>query len=107
MSFGYLAGPEHGPQWKGIPPGAPEAFCLRRGVVPAGPAHACQAEEQARVLGVATGGFEAFFQRMSTPADHPTVDRPPFVPGFPRMPAAARAHDMDFLPDLAWPEDGE
>ncbi len=59
------------------------------------------------MLGVATGGFERFFQQMGTPTDHATLDQPPFVPDFPRMQAAARAHTMDFLPELAWPEAGE
>jgi quercetin 2,3-dioxygenase len=31
MSFEYLADPGQGPQWKGLLPGAPEAFFLRRG----------------------------------------------------------------------------
>lgn len=186
MSFEYLVDPENGPRWKGVLPGAPEAFFLTRGegehamlftdlftvllsgdetggqfgvftmeapkgrlipahthhdthetfyvvegrvrvhvqdrdgtkksrllapgdfgFVPAGLAHAYQVEEPARMLGVATGGFERFFQQMGTPTDHPTPDQPPFIPDFPRMQAAARAHTMDFLPDLTWPDAGE
>ena len=28
--------------------------------------------------------------------------RPPFIPGFPRMQAAAQAHDREFRPDFDW-----
>ena len=31
MSFEYLIDPEKGPQWKGVLPGSPEAFFLKRG----------------------------------------------------------------------------
>jgi quercetin 2,3-dioxygenase len=31
MTFEYLTDPERGPQWQGLPPGAPEAFFLKRG----------------------------------------------------------------------------
>ena len=34
--------------------------------------------------------------------DHATADQPPFIPDFPRMQAAARAHDMEFLPEFDW-----
>ncbi|GAA5037270.1 quercetin 2,3-dioxygenase [Thermocatellispora tengchongensis] len=183
MSLEYLIDPEGGPQWRGILPGAPEAYFLKRGegehamlftdlftvllsgdetegqfgvftseapagklipahvhrdthetfyvmegkvrvhvrdrdgtkrsrllepgdfgFVPAGLAHAYQVEERARMLGVATGGFERFFQHMGRPTDHATADQPPFVPDLPRMQAAAREHNMEFLPDLAWPD---
>ena len=72
------------------------------GFVPAGLVHAYQVEEAAQVLGVATGGFERFFQQMGQPTDHATPDQPPFIPDFPRMQAAAQAHDMEFLPDFDW-----
>ena len=72
------------------------------GFVPAGLVHAYQVEEAAQVLGVATGGFERFFQQMGQPTNHATPDQPPFIPDFPRMQAAAQAHDMEFLPDFDW-----
>ena len=72
------------------------------GFVPAGLVHAYQVEEAAQVLGVATGGFERFFQQMGQPTDHGTPDQPPFIPDFPRMQAAAQAHDMEFRPDFDW-----
>ena len=31
MSFEYLTDPERGPRWRGLLPGAPEPFFLRRG----------------------------------------------------------------------------
>ena len=72
------------------------------GFVPAGLVHAYQVEEPTRILGVATGGFERFFQQMGQPTDHASPDQPPFIPDFPRMQAAAQAHDMEFLPDFDW-----
>jgi quercetin 2,3-dioxygenase len=77
------------------------------GYVPAGLAHAYQVEEPTRMLGVATGGFERFFQQMGQPTDHATPGQPPFAPDFPRMQAAAQAHDMEFLPDFDWSGAGE
>lgn len=74
------------------------------GFVPAGAPHAYRVERAARMLGVATGGFERFFQQMGTPADTIDPDSPPFVPDFPRMAAAAEAHQMEFLRGLEWPE---
>jgi quercetin 2,3-dioxygenase len=72
------------------------------GYIPAGLVHAYQVEEASQVLGVASGGFERFFQQMGQPTDHGTPDQPPFIPEFPRMQAAAQAHDMEFLPDFDW-----
>ena len=86
-------------------PGRPS--CLGAGdfgFVPAGFAHAYRIEEAARMLGVVTGGFERFFQHMGTPSDHADAGRPPFVPDFPRMQAAAQQHDMQFLQDFEWPD---
>ncbi|MGK5683672.1 quercetin 2,3-dioxygenase [Actinoplanes sp. URMC 104] len=74
------------------------------GFVPAGAAHAYRVEAAARILGAATGGFERFFQQMGTPADTVDMQSPPFVPDMPRMQAAARAHNMRFLPGFEWPE---
>lgn len=74
------------------------------GFVPAGFAHAYRIEEAARMLGVVTGGFERFFQHMGTPSDHADAGRPPFVPDFPRMQAAAQQHDMQFLQGFEWPD---
>jgi quercetin 2,3-dioxygenase len=186
MSFEYLIDPEKGPQWKGLLPGRPEAFFLKRGegehamlfgdlftvllsgdetegqfgvftseapkgqlipahthhdthetfyvvegkvrvyvadrdgakksqlleagdfgFVPSGLAHAYQIEENARLMGVATGGFERFFQQMGTPTDHPTADQPPFIPDFPRMQAAGQAHNMEFFREFDWEGAGE
>jgi quercetin 2,3-dioxygenase len=181
MSFEYLIDPTNGPKWKGVLPGRPEAFFLKRGegehamlftdlftvllsgdetegqfgvftsdapkgqlipahshadthetfyviegkvrvyiqdrdgtkksqllepgdfgFVPSGLAHAYQIEQDARVMGVATGGFERFFQQMGQPTDHGTAQQPPFIPDFPRMQAAAQQHNMQFMPDFDW-----
>jgi quercetin 2,3-dioxygenase len=186
MSFEYLIDPDKGPRWKGVLPGSPEAFFLKRGegehallftdvftvllsgdetegqfgvftshapkgqlipahthhdthetfyvvdgkvrvylqdrqgrkrsqllgpgdfgFVPAGLPHAYQVEESARLLGVATGGFERFFQQMGTPTDRATTDQPPFVPDVPRMQAAAQAHHMEFFRDFDWSDAAE
>jgi quercetin 2,3-dioxygenase len=72
------------------------------GFVPAGLVHAYQVEEPSQVLGVATGGFERFFQQMGQPTDHAAPGQPPFIPDFPRMQAAAQRHDMEFRPDYDW-----
>ena len=58
--------------------------------------------EAALIVGVSSGGFERFFQQMGRPTDHPAAGQPPFVPDFPRMQAAAQAHDMEFLPGFEW-----
>ena len=75
--------------------------------VPAGTPHAYQVEEDARLTGTMTGGFERFFQHMGTATDHTGTDQPPFVPDLPRMQAAARQHDMEFLPGFEWPTPGD
>ena len=49
-----------------------------------------------------TGGFERFFQQMGQPTDAATPDQLPFIPDFPRMQAAAQAHNMRFFPDFDW-----
>ena len=74
------------------------------GFVPAGAAHAYRVETAARILGVASGGFERFFQMMGTPAASIDTQGPPFIPEFPRMRAASEAHNMTFMPDFDWPE---
>ena len=74
------------------------------GYVPAGFAHAYQVVEDARMIGTLSGGFERFFQHMGTPTDDATTDQPPFIPDFPRMQAAARRHDMQFMRDVQWPD---
>ena len=74
------------------------------GFVSAGAPHAYRVEARARMLGVATGGFERFFQLIGTPADAIDLDSPPFVPDFPRMQAGAQAHNMQFMPDFTWPD---
>src|ERR1700689_5385083 len=58
------------------------------GFVPAGLTHAYRVEQAARMLGVLSGGFERFFQQMGTPADSGDPEQPPFIPDFPRKPAA-------------------
>ena len=182
MSFEYLIDPEKGPRWRGVLPGKPAPYVLRRGqgehamlftdlftvllsgdetngqfgiitaecpagnlipthshaethetfyilegrvrlffvdavgtrtdellsagdfaFVPAGTPHAYRVEEAARLTGTMTGGFERFFQHMGTVTDHATTEQPAFVPDFPRMQAAARQHDMRFMPDHRWP----
>ncbi|GHF53542.1 quercetin 2,3-dioxygenase [Amycolatopsis bartoniae] len=77
------------------------------GFVPAGLAHAYQVEESARLLGVATGGFERFFQQLGQPTSHAGEGQPPFVPDPARMRAAAQAHNMRFLPDFDWSDAAE
>ena len=74
------------------------------GFVPAGRPHAYRVEVPTRMLGVATGGFERFFQQMGTPADSIEAGSPPFIPDFPRMKAAADAHNMAFMPGFEWPD---
>jgi len=56
------------------------------------------------LLGVSSGGFERFFQQMGTLADTIDTTSPPYIPGFPKMQAAATEHRMQFLPDFDWPE---
>ena len=72
--------------------------------VPAGAAHAYRVEQAAQIVGVATGGFERFFQQMGTPADTIDPNSPPYIPEFPRMKAAAEAHRMQFMPGFDWPD---
>jgi quercetin 2,3-dioxygenase len=72
--------------------------------VAAGAAHAYRVEAPSRIVGAATGGFERFFQHMGAPADTVDMTSPPFVPDFPRMRAAAQAHNMQFMPDFTWPD---
>jgi quercetin 2,3-dioxygenase len=74
------------------------------GFVPAGFAHAYQVEEEARMLGVLSGGFERFFQHMGTAVDRIDPATPPFIPDFPRMGAAAAQHRTEFHPQLQWPD---
>jgi quercetin 2,3-dioxygenase len=72
--------------------------------VPAGAPHAYRVEAPARIFGAATGGFERFFQQFGTPVDSVDPSSPPFIPDFPRMQAAAQAHNMQFMPDFTWPD---
>jgi quercetin 2,3-dioxygenase len=89
------------------PDGEPTSRLLSEGdfgFVPAGALHAYRVEAPARILGVATGGFERFFQHMGTPTDAADGETPPFIPDLPRMQAAARDHDMEFRPEFRWPD---
>jgi quercetin 2,3-dioxygenase len=74
------------------------------GYVPAGFLHSYRIEENARLMGVLSGGFERFFQHIGTATDHPTAQQPPFIPDFPRMQAAAQQHNMQFVRDVEWPD---
>ncbi len=74
------------------------------GFVSAGRPHAYRVEAPTRMLGVSNGGFERFFQQMGTLADTIDESSPPFIPDFPRMQAAAQAHNMQFLPGFDWPD---
>jgi quercetin 2,3-dioxygenase len=74
------------------------------GFVSAGRPHAYRVEAPTRMLGVSNGGFERFFQQMGTLADNIDESSPPFIPDFPRMQAAAQAHNMQFLPGFDWPD---
>ena len=73
------------------------------GFVPAGLLHAYRVEQAAQMLGVASGGFERFFQQMGTPADTIDPNSPPFIPDFPRMQAAAQTPRTQFRPDFTGP----
>lgn len=73
------------------------------GYVPAGLVHAYRVEEQARILGVLSGGFERFFQRMGTPVDSAAPGQPPFVPDLDQMMVAGQRHRTTFLPGFDWP----
>jgi quercetin 2,3-dioxygenase len=72
--------------------------------VPAGLAHAYRVEAPTRMLGVLSGGFERFFQRMGTPADTADAGQPPFIPDLNQILAAGQQHGTRFLPDFSWPE---
>ncbi|MEU4560096.1 quercetin 2,3-dioxygenase [Actinoplanes sp. NPDC023936] len=72
------------------------------GFVPAGAAHAYRVEKPSLILGAATGGFERFFQQMGMPVASAANDGEPYVPPYPRMQAAAEAHNMRFIPDARW-----
>jgi quercetin 2,3-dioxygenase len=74
------------------------------GYVPAGLAHAYRVEAPTRMLGVLSGGFERFFQRMGTPADTAEPGQPPFIPDISRILAAGQEHGTRFFPDFSWPE---
>jgi quercetin 2,3-dioxygenase len=90
-----------------LPDGSKTSRLLNQGdfgFVPAGAPHAYRVEAPARILGVATGGFERLFQQMGTPTDTAVNDSPPFIPDFPRMQAAAQAHNMQFMRDFDWPD---
>ncbi|NIZ91773.1 quercetin 2,3-dioxygenase [Kineococcus rubinsiae] len=76
------------------------------GFVPAGLAHAYRVEEPSNLLGVVSGGFERFPQRMGTRTDT-AGEQPPFVPPVPQLLAAASELDVEFLPGYEWPEPGE
>ncbi|PRY18377.1 quercetin 2,3-dioxygenase [Kineococcus rhizosphaerae] len=71
------------------------------GFVPAGLPHAYRVEEAAQLLGVVSGGFERFPQRMGTPTDHAGA-QPPYVPPIPDLLAAARELDVELLPGFGW-----
>lgn len=72
------------------------------GYVPSGLPHAYQVERASNLLGVVSGGFERFPQRMGTPTDH-AGDQPPFVPAVERLVGAARELDVQLLPGFEWP----
>jgi quercetin 2,3-dioxygenase len=76
------------------------------GFVPAGLPHAYRVEEAAQLLGVVTGGFERFPQAMGTPTDD-LGEQPPFVPEVPRLLAAARALDVELMPQFRWDVTGD
>jgi len=72
------------------------------GYVPAGLVHTYEVEESALLMGVATGGFERFFQQIGQPTDHYTTDQPPGIPEFPGAIAVAQSHGTQLLPDFDW-----
>jgi quercetin 2,3-dioxygenase len=74
------------------------------GYVPAGLAHAYRVEAPTRMLGVLSGGFERFFQRMGASTDTAEAGQPPFIPDINRIMAAGQEHDTRFFPDFSWPE---
>jgi quercetin 2,3-dioxygenase len=127
MSLEYLADPSGEPRWKGLLPGRPEPYFLKRGEGEHAVLFAdlftvlLSGDETEGQFGVftsqapegqlipahthhGTGGFERFFQHIGQPADHGTTGQPPFIPDFPRMQAAAERYSMDFLPGFDWPD---
>jgi quercetin 2,3-dioxygenase len=56
------------------------------------------------MLGVLSGGFERFFQRMGASTDTAEAGQPPFIPDINRIMAAGQEHDTRFFPDFSWPE---
>jgi hypothetical protein len=56
------------------------------------------------MLGVLSGGFERFFQRMGTATDSAAADQPPFIPDLDRILAAGQAHGTRFFPHFTWPD---
>jgi quercetin 2,3-dioxygenase len=70
--------------------------------IPRGTVHAFQMEEASRVFGIATGGFERFFDAMGTPTDDPGVPPVPYITPFPQMLAAGQKYGTVFLPDFTF-----
>lgn len=79
------------------------------GFVPKNCPHAYRIERHhSRIVGVAAGPgrtFERFFETLGTPLEEQTP-RGPFVPEPHRFGAAAREHDVLFMPDHEWRTDG-
>ncbi|PRY06443.1 quercetin 2,3-dioxygenase [Kineococcus rhizosphaerae] len=71
------------------------------GFVPAGLPHAYQVMQAARLLGVVSGGFERFPQRMGTPTDS-LEPQPPFVPEIAHLLSAAKELDLELHPGFTW-----
>lgn len=121
MSFEYLIDPENGPRWKGLLPGKPAPYVLRRGEGE----HAMLFGDLFTVLlsGDETNGQFGVITSECPPGQlipthvhsgtHETFSilegkvRLFFQADLPRMRAAARQHNMQLPPDYQWPMPGE
>jgi quercetin 2,3-dioxygenase len=72
------------------------------GFIPKGTVHAFQMLAPSRAFGIATGGFERFFNAMGTPTDDPGVPPVPYITPFPQMLAAGEKYGTVFLPDFTF-----
>ena len=67
------------------------------GYAPAGLMHSFRIEQdQTKILGVSTGGFERFFETAGTPTEAKTVPIPPYVPSREQLAAAAETFNQRF-----------
>lgn len=74
------------------------------GFIPAGTVHAFRIEEEARILGVSTGGFARFFHGIGTPTERPGIPEPSqfYVPTDEQFATAGREYGTVFRPDVVF-----